>query len=315
MTNFIEIFEIEDSKERIVAALFNSQLPMKISEISQDTFMSSKLVSYHLKPLINFEVAFYDPEDKTYRLADIFYKHDLMEMLEDAFTPIAEFFAKSSDDIKTTRGIIANLKLSVELFCLLQYQMSPEEELDMIEEDIGERGYLILKDSKYPCLSCGKEIVGTVHVYPEGHWVSKQFCSPECQATNQSEMFSGENSPNWKGGVSFEPYCKKFDNKFKTRCREFFENKCVVCGITTEQNKRKMCVHHVNYNKDTCCDENVKQLFVTLCAKHHGLTNHSRDYWNEKFTKLIEEEYDGKCFYTKAEWKNILLSKKSCKTI
>jgi len=32
-------------------------------------------------------------------------------------------------------------------------------------------------------------------------------------------MFTGENHPNWKGGVSFDPYCHKFNNQLKERIR------------------------------------------------------------------------------------------------
>jgi len=301
----IVISKVEDTKSKILVSLFNNQRPLRLSEISKSTKMSLKLVDYHLKGLMEKELVFCDDDNstKTYRLADSYYDDTFMETLEEYFTPIAETFAKLNPDIKTQDGVIENLKASMELFCDSNKTKNSKEIIvdDLIDEDIEQRGLLLVKNAKYPCLICGKEIEGTIRIYKEGHWVSKQFCSPECKIAG----ISGENSSSWKGGVSFGDYCKKFNNEFKTRCRAFFENKCVVCGITTEQHKRKMCVHHVNYNKDTCCDENVKQLFVTLCAKHHGLTNHSREYWNGLFTKLIEEKYNGKCFYTKEEWKKI----------
>jgi len=40
----------------------------------------------------------------------------------------------------------------------------------------------------------------------------------------------GENSPYWKGGISFSPYCPKFNREFKERVRKFFDNTCVICG-------------------------------------------------------------------------------------
>ena len=41
---------------------------------------------------------------------------------------------------------------------------------------------------------------------------------------------SGPNSPRWKGGISFEPYCEKFNEEFKERVRAFFGYRCQYPG-------------------------------------------------------------------------------------
>lgn len=105
----------------------------------------------------------------------------------------------------------------------------------------------------------------------------------------------GEKCPNWKGGVSFEPYCPKFNKEFKERVREFFGRKCVVCGKSEEENKIRLSVHHVNYNKMTCCDD-TKPLFVALCVSCHTKTNFNTSCWEEYFTGLIEQKYNGACY-------------------
>jgi len=66
-----------------------------------------------------------------------------------------------------------------------------------------------------------------------------------------SEAIKGEKHYNWKGGISFEPYCVKFDEPFRERCRNFFARMCVECGKTEEENKAKLGVHHVNFDKMT----------------------------------------------------------------
>lgn len=111
-----------------------------------------------------------------------------------------------------------------------------------------------------------------------------------------SESHSGERHHNWKGGKSFEPYCQKFNNKFKERVREFFCNRCVECGKTQEENGNKLHVHHVNYDKSSCCSD-VKPLFVPLCNSCHIKTNFNRQYWEERFTKLIVDSNGGKCYH------------------
>lgn len=114
-----------------------------------------------------------------------------------------------------------------------------------------------------------------------------------------SEIFSGEKSCMWRGGISFEPYCPKFNREFKRRVRGFFGNRCVLCGKNKEENKDKnLYVHHVNYDKMVCCND-VKPLFVTLCIECHGKTNHYREEWEEYFTTLIIEKYNGQCYLSK----------------
>jgi len=102
----------------------------------------------------------------------------------------------------------------------------------------------------------------------------------------------GENNPHWKGGISFESYCIKFNDDFRERVREFWDRKCVVCGKTEKEQMEEMknngktpfrlAVHHVTYNKETCCDESIP-LFVTLCIKCHSKTNFNEEYWQNEF--------------------------------
>jgi hypothetical protein len=101
------------------------------------------------------------------------------------------------------------------------------------------------------------------------------------------------------GFITQENYCDKFNPPFKERVREFFGRVCVECGKTEKENKYKLCVHHVNYHKDACCNENVKLLFVPLCVSCHAKTHYKRQYWEERFTKIINEKYGGKCYFPK----------------
>lgn len=110
----------------------------------------------------------------------------------------------------------------------------------------------------------------------------------------------GEKNYSWKGGISFEPYCPKFNNDLKERVRAFFDRKCYVCGMTEEENGRKLCIHHVNYDKMLCCND-MPPLFVPLCKKCHPLTNHNREDWGEFFTVSLQYLTQNKCFYTQEE--------------
>jgi len=105
----------------------------------------------------------------------------------------------------------------------------------------------------------------------------------------------GDKSHLWKGGISFEPYCEKFNRPFKERVRKFFERTCVECGKTEEESGRKSDVHHVNFDKQTCCNDS-KPLYVALCHSCHLKTNHNRAYWEKHFTEMINDKYGGCCY-------------------
>ena len=115
-----------------------------------------------------------------------------------------------------------------------------------------------------------------------------------------SESRKGEKSHFWKGGVSFLPYCPKFNPEFKENVRLFFNYTCQMpeCGHVWQPGERRLSVHHVNYDKMSCCND-VKPLFVPVCSGTcHTKTNRNREYWEKLFTDLIMTKYGGKC-YTK----------------
>jgi len=126
--------------------------------------------------------------------------------------------------------------------------------------------------------------------------------SPMSEETrkNLSETRRGEKSHNWKGGISFEPYCPKFTKEFKERVRAYFGHRCVECGKTQGQNGISLSIHHVTFDKKTCCNQSIP-LFVPLCINCHTKSNHNRIFWQYWFTEMINHLYGGKCYFTKEE--------------
>lgn len=90
--------------------------------------------------------------------------------------------------------------------------------------------------------------------------------------------WSREHNPNWKNGKSFEKYCPKFNNEFKKNIRKKFQYMCFLCNKLERSNNEKLCIHHIDYNKNSICN-GKKWSFVTLCRSCHGKTNHNRWYW------------------------------------
>lgn len=88
--------------------------------------------------------------------------------------------------------------------------------------------------------------------------------------------FSGENNPQWRGGISYDPYCFKFTDRLKEEVRDRFNRLCVICSKTEEENGRKLDVHHIDFNKNQGCDD-VDWKLVPLCQSCHGWTTRNRD--------------------------------------
>lgn len=146
------------------------------------------------------------------------------------------------------------------------------------------------------CLICGKEFETKPSLIKRG---GGKYCSEYCAGL--SKLNAG--NPNWRDGASFDKYCEKFNANFKKRVRAFFDCKCVECG--SPENGKRHAVHHVNFRKDSCCDQEAPRLFVALCASCHSKTSYNRQYWERHFTDLINQYYGGKCYFTKEEMKQL----------
>ena len=96
---------------------------------------------------------------------------------------------------------------------------------------------------------------------------------------------SGENSYLWCGGISFGQYSKKFNNYLKDKIRNRDNRICKECSKTELENKEKLTVHHIDYNKQNCEEFNL----ITLCRSCNSKVNFNRNYWEEHFMKKLEE--------------------------
>jgi hypothetical protein len=124
-----------------------------------------------------------------------------------------------------------------------------------------------------------------------------------------SETRKGKNGPNWRGGISFEPYCPKFNSDLKERVRAFFDYKCITCGKTTEENGEQLAVHHVEYDKSACCHGRPVH-FAAMCHRCHSITNFHREEWESMLHRIIDEIYNGRSYYTKEEYNQLKLKPK-----
>ena len=124
------------------------------------------------------------------------------------------------------------------------------------------------KGGKPKCIDCGRK--------------TRDYQSKRCSVCNY-KYFSGENSPLWRNGISFEPYGIEFNKALKDFVRRRDNWKCQLCGAPQEEFTTKLMCHHIDYNKK---DSNYKNL-ISLCKSCHTKTNHNRDYWTNYFQNKL----------------------------
>lgn len=120
---------------------------------------------------------------------------------------------------------------------------------------------------KAKCKLCGRQSV----VVDLTGW-GGEFCSRGCA----NKWRSGPNSPSWRGGISFEPYCPKFNTSLKEDVRTKFGRRCFLSG--TEENGRRLSVHHCDYLKSQGC-RGQRWSLLPLDHGWHMKTNFNRWYW------------------------------------
>ena len=94
---------------------------------------------------------------------------------------------------------------------------------------------------------------------------------------------SGILSPNWQGGISFEPYSPEFNKDLKQSILDRDNNICQDPNCNIE-NPKILCIHHIDYDKNNNDIDNL----ITLCCLCHLKTNgKSNRFYYEKYYKNI----------------------------
>lgn len=134
------------------------------------------------------------------------------------------------------------------------------------------------KRIKTKCNCCGKILYLTIfHFYDS----KNHYCSTICCEMGRIGKFKGKYSPGWQDGKSFEPYTPKFNNQLKEQIRERDNHICQECGKHQSEligRVKRLCVHHIDYDKKNCDPKNL----ISLCVKCHNKTNAKK--YRESFT-------------------------------
>jgi len=116
--------------------------------------------------------------------------------------------------------------------------------------------------------------------------LSKSRSGKNCGPENYFYGKSGELSPNWKGGIQYEPYCCVWgDSEFKEYVIQRDNGICQ--NPDCWKNSKRISIHHINYDKKDCSLFNL----ITLCASCNSRANFNREKWKDLYNDLINTKY------------------------
>ena len=96
----------------------------------------------------------------------------------------------------------------------------------------------------------------------------------------------GEKHHAWRGGIGRKTYPSGWTKRWKEKIRNFYKNKCYLCGKEYFKTNRKLSIHHIDYNKKNIDPTNL----IPLCVSCHIKTNKNRVIWEQKF--IVEQMCD-----------------------
>lgn len=101
---------------------------------------------------------------------------------------------------------------------------------------------------------------------------------------NIGKAQAGEKSHRWKGGISRLPYSQDWTETLRKSIRQRDNYTCQLCGKTQKQEHRKLCVHHIDYDKENCNPENL----IALCRSCNVEVNSDREFWTKWFASKLK---------------------------
>jgi hypothetical protein len=100
---------------------------------------------------------------------------------------------------------------------------------------------------------------------------------------------TGSGHHQWKGGLSYEPYCEVWkDKEYKQDIRNRDGNRCLNPGCDSK-NPNDLTIHHIDYNKKNCRPSNL----ITVCRSCNGIANKDRDWHTTWYQAIIKNRYYG----------------------
>ena len=99
-------------------------------------------------------------------------------------------------------------------------------------------------------------------------------------------LFRGPNCPNWKGGISFDPYCPIFfDKEYKESIRKRDNHTCQNPYCYKKDDM--LNIHHIDYDKKNCGPDNL----ITVCRSCNARANTDRAWHTAWYQTIMNHKY------------------------
>lgn len=131
-----------------------------------------------------------------------------------------------------------------------------------------------LKYTKNICFICNNEYEVKVCLSQKS-----KTCSLECSRKYRSIISSGENNPNWNGGLSRMPYPYNWESISKSIIKR---DGAVCMNPCCEAVNKRITVHHIDYDKMNCDPSNL----ITVCETCNSVANFGRQQWYEYYMDI-----------------------------
>lgn len=210
------------------------------------------------------------------------------KLLVEGYTLIDTEYVNSSTKFKCTcsYGHVCNISWDYwrqGIRCATCYNNLRKVDFELIKAAFKKEGYEVLSDTyknasthiRYKCR------YGHKHSMTWNKWDMGRRC-PTCRDYKRF----GVGNPNWKGGISYEPYCSIWtDKEYKESIKERDGFKCQNPDCWRKSSV--LVLHHIDYDKKNCSPDNL----ITLCNSCNSRANYDRDYHEEFYYNIMMERY------------------------
>lgn len=124
------------------------------------------------------------------------------------------------------------------------------------------------------CGYCGKDL----YVIPSRFETNQYcYCNAQCMSNHYAEIYSGENSPTWKGGKSHHYIGDFYHQRQLARARD--NQTCQLCGISEHDYGHELSVHHLKLYRefDDKIAANDLENLVSLCEPCHRFVHSNKN--------------------------------------
>jgi hypothetical protein len=115
-----------------------------------------------------------------------------------------------------------------------------------------------------------------------------KFCGFNCRELYRSKRMLDKNNPNYVHGEANIRYPVEWNKRFKEKIRLRDEYRCQLCDLDEVNHGKKLCVHHIDFDRFNLSPENL----ITLCKYCHGKFHgkYTREKCKEELLNLLKEK-------------------------